>query len=190
MIIQSDLKWSLHIETIIKKLHKTIGVINRSKNKLNTEIMLTLYYSFFYPYLIYGNIFWGAANKHLIDKIHILQKRYIRLCFHLNRFDHTEDYFLKTQILTIDQINDYLTLNFIYRILNFAEYNVLNTFERINSNTRCFGELRIPKSRTALNDKSWRIEGAKKWNKLNLNDKTFVSYSCFKKETKKTIINE
>ena len=186
LIIQSDLKWHLHIEMILNKLYKTVGIIRKARNKLTSEIVLLLYYSFFYPFLIYGNIFWGATNKTLIYKLTVIQKRFIRICFSLNYMDHTKIFFQNNQILNIEQINKFITLCFIYKVLNFENYRSLDRFDRVGHG-RYFGYLRAEKSRTVVNDKSWSVRGLYLWNELGINNCS-VTFMNFKKMVKTLLL--
>ena len=47
IIIDHRLNWNEHIHHIKSKLSKSIGIISKAKKYLNTETLLTLYYSFF-----------------------------------------------------------------------------------------------------------------------------------------------
>ena len=185
LIIQSDLKWTAHIDMVLNKLHKLIGVIYKAKNKLTCEIMLLLYFSFFYPYLIYVNIFWGDANKFLINKLRVTQNRYLRMCFSLNYLDSTKEVLRKNKLMTIEQINQFVTVCFIYKVLYVDGYQFLNKIEKINHGRRQ-GTLVIDKSRTVLNDKSWSVRGLQLWNSLQM-DVYKPTYIAFKKSLKEYI---
>ena len=41
------------------KIARGIGMIIKARHCLNKNALLTLYYSFIYPYLIYCNVVWG-----------------------------------------------------------------------------------------------------------------------------------
>ncbi|ESN96718.1 hypothetical protein HELRODRAFT_163815 [Helobdella robusta] len=68
---------------------KVIGIVYKARDKLDCGTKLMLYYSFIYPYLIYGNIFWGSTFKFWINKVFIAQKYFVRICFGLSKYDHT-----------------------------------------------------------------------------------------------------
>ena len=104
-IMQGDLKWDEHVNALLSKMYKVTGIIYKSRCKLNEDIMLMLYYSLFYPYLIYGNIFWGSSYKYLSNKLSISQKRFLRMCLFMKRSDHTAPIYIKHKILNIEQLN-------------------------------------------------------------------------------------
>jgi hypothetical protein len=75
IIIEENLSWKKHIDFISLKISKSIGIINRTKHKLNSKSMITLYYSLIYPYLTYANIIWGNQELTYLNKLRILQKK-------------------------------------------------------------------------------------------------------------------
>ena len=73
--IDDRLTWSVHIFHINNKLAKTLGILHKIKHLLNSDTLLTLYYTLFYPYLNYCNVVWGMANKTIQKSLVLLQKR-------------------------------------------------------------------------------------------------------------------
>ena len=63
VIIDSHLSWMDHVQHIRKKISKWIGILYKTKDYLKSDTLLTLYYSFVYPYLIYCIEVWGATTK-------------------------------------------------------------------------------------------------------------------------------
>ena len=58
---------------------KGFGVICKAKRMLKKETLITLYYSFVYPYLQYGIIAWGNTYINVIDPIFNLTCIYLML---------------------------------------------------------------------------------------------------------------
>ena len=63
--------------------------------------MKTLYYSLIHPHITYCLLAWGNANKNILKKITILQKRAIRLIDQAHYNSHSEPIFNKLNILKI-----------------------------------------------------------------------------------------
>ena len=66
--IDSQLNWKKHIDYICKKLSKCVGIIAKARKELYKSSLITLYYSFAYPYFIYCNHVWGNTFNTLIDR--------------------------------------------------------------------------------------------------------------------------
>ena len=72
VIIDDTISWVHHITYIKNKISKGIGIMS-----LKRKSLLTLYYSYIYPYMIYCIEAWGNASD--LDQLYIIQKKVIRL---------------------------------------------------------------------------------------------------------------
>src|SRR6218665_860204 len=115
VLIDSHLTWKDHIMLVTKKVSKNIGVIARIKHCLPHKILLSLYYTLIFPYFSYCNIIWGSNYKTHLSNLFILQKRAIRLICNLPRFSSTKASFFKLNLLTLNNINKYQMLLFMFR---------------------------------------------------------------------------
>ena len=79
VIIDSKLTWKAHIQHIVNKLSKISGVIYKLRYLLNSKTTLLLYDAMVVPYLTYCAIVWAAAPKTTLNRLHLLQKRVLRL---------------------------------------------------------------------------------------------------------------
>ena len=67
IIIDDQLKWLEHIQYIKNKVSKSVGILCKVQKYLDQQTLHNLYYTFEYPYLIYGVEIWGnACNVFLI----------------------------------------------------------------------------------------------------------------------------
>ena len=57
--IDNNLNWKILIDYNAGKLSRGIGILYTARTKLSHECLLTLYYIFIYPLLIYCNHIWG-----------------------------------------------------------------------------------------------------------------------------------
>ena len=67
IMMDDKLTWKKHIEHISKKIAKSIGIMYRLKPFVNTETLLSLYYTLVYPYLLvalYGEILVQPTYNH------------------------------------------------------------------------------------------------------------------------------
>ena len=79
VIIDSHLSWMDHVQHIRKKISKGIGILYKTKDYLKSDTLLTLYYSFVYPNLIYCIEVWGAITKGNLISLLKTQKRVVRM---------------------------------------------------------------------------------------------------------------
>ena len=58
LIIQSNLKWNSHIETIARSANKKLNLMRKFKYDLNRKSLEIVYKSFIRPLVEYGDILW------------------------------------------------------------------------------------------------------------------------------------
>ena len=112
-----------HIFFISTRISGAIGVLYRVKDYFPRKILKIVYYSFIYPYLTYGIIFWGNAAKIHVNKIILLQKKAVRIINGSNYLDHTNPIFKSCSLLKLPDIFKMETCKFIYKDIQFS--NVL-----------------------------------------------------------------
>ena len=98
-VLDDKFSWVGHVEHVCKKLASANYAINATKNLLPPKVRKTLYYSLFDSHLNFGNLLWGCADKKLLYKIEILQKRCIRNVALKSFKAHTEPIFKNLEIL-------------------------------------------------------------------------------------------
>ena len=113
--IDNRLTWKKHISYISGKVSRGIGVIVRARRVLNSDALLTLYYSFIYPFFTYCNHVWGSAYATSLQPLLLLQKRSVRIITFSGYRDHTDPLFHELGLLKISDINKYVLRKFMYR---------------------------------------------------------------------------
>ena len=81
IIIDDNLNYKNHVEYIVRKLNKHLGVINHIKYFINKTILISLYYSLFFSYLYYCNLIWGETYKTCLNKIYQIQRKFFNIIF-------------------------------------------------------------------------------------------------------------
>ena len=61
VIIDKNLTWKDHILCVSVKIARGLGMIIKARKYLNKAALMSLYYSFIYPYLTYCNQIRGTA---------------------------------------------------------------------------------------------------------------------------------
>ena len=69
LIIDENLTWKYHIDSVTNRISCNIGVINKLKSFIPEKILYSLYFSLVLPYINYGILVWGGACKIYIEKI-------------------------------------------------------------------------------------------------------------------------
>ena len=112
IIINKHLNWTSHVDMLSAKLSKTIGILNTLKHDLPTNILRTLYTSLILCHLNYGVLLWGPKLR-VNDKLHILQKKAVRIITSSSYFAHSEPLVKQLRLLkTCDIYKCQLLKNF------------------------------------------------------------------------------
>ena len=107
IIIDYKLNWSPHITYISKKIAKGVGIILKARKLFDQETLLTLYYTFVYPYLNYCIHVRGKAyNVHIHDLI-ILQNKAMRIVHCVPPRTNVEKLCFDSNILTLKRLYSY-----------------------------------------------------------------------------------
>ena len=101
MLQDKNLSFKNHIDQIIIKISKTVGMIAKLRHFLPRKTLIQIYNSLIGPYLSYAIAVWGSADKCYINKILILQKRALRFVYFAKPRDHAIPFFLDAGILPI-----------------------------------------------------------------------------------------
>ena len=82
--LDEHLTWSDHVETIIGKISKTCGILNKLTYRLPQSMLLNIYNTLILPYLQYCAIILANCNHFKFNSLFIIQKRAVRNICSLN----------------------------------------------------------------------------------------------------------
>ena len=117
VLIDSKLTWCNHISYLKRKISKGIGILCKLRKCFSSSTLLTLYYSFIYPYLLYCIEVWGNTSQCYLFPLFKLQKKSIRIIVSEKFNAHTKPIFLKLQILSVSKLHTYSILLFMFKYI-------------------------------------------------------------------------
>ena len=79
VIIDNKLSWKDHVAHVASKVSRGMGMIIKTRNYLNRKSLLTLHYTFVYPYLTYCNHIWGNIYQSNLKHLCVLQNKSLRI---------------------------------------------------------------------------------------------------------------
>ena len=163
VIIDDELNWRDHVSFVCRKVDRGLWVIIKARKVLQQESLISLWYSFIYPYLIYCNHIWGSACKTLIEPLFILQKKALRIITGVHPRSPSEPLFRQLKFLNCENIFKYLVGHLMYRVYH-GELSTLQFLFVKNSyihmhDTRQSGHYHKPVCRTNLGKSSLRYFG-------------------------------
>ena len=192
VILDENLNWNDHLNTIENKVSKNIGILYKAKSIINSEGLRSLYYSFVHSYLNYGNLSWGSTHKTKLKRLASKQKQAIRIINGDNEMSINEK-MEKLNILNVYKINLYQSLIFMYRVKNKTiPYVFQQRFEEVNHqyptrfshNNYSQGKIKLSQTKFAISSRGPRL-----WNNILTPVQKMCTSKCsFKKSIKETLI--
>ena len=144
ILIDSKLSFKQHITSITKKISRAIGLLYKLRHYVSKKVLIMMYYSLIYPFLIYALPVYGTANHIHLNSIHLLQKKVVRLVTFSDSISHS---------LTIFEVFKVETSKFVFESLNHINPHQFHDFFTYPSNPRNTTNTRnnnlfIPQART------------------------------------------
>ena len=196
VMIDNKLTWKYHVNYIAGKIARGIGILIKARAYLKKETMITLYYSFIYPYYIYCNHIWGTSCSKNIKRLFVLQKKAIRIICHANPRSQSEPLFKELKLLNVWQINEFLNGQFMYKCYHNLLPSVFDTYFIRTRDIHKYGTRQatayfdIPKVKTEYRKTSIQFRGPFIWNKIIKNKiSPNISIHTFKSKLKHLILN-
>ena len=183
MHLDNKLKFGVHINSVCKKVSKSIGILYKLKYLLPLPCLKMLYYSFVYPYLLYCVNIWGGTFASYLKPLFILQKKSVRIINNALYDDHSTPLFYNNRILKLPDIYVYTLSIYMFDHHNDAQFERNHHYFTRNRN-----DLLPPLERLSGTQKSVLYNGCRIWNDLPINIREIQCKFTFKKELKNYLI--
>ncbi|CAM1295290.1 Uncharacterised protein at_DN0754 [Pycnogonum litorale] len=109
VLIDKHLSWSYHIDSLLNRLSKYIGIFaTKVRHILTTKSLVTLYSHLVKPCIDYALLIYGSASSSHIKKIFTFQKKLVRIITFTGFREHSQPLFSLLGIFNISET--YLSL--------------------------------------------------------------------------------
>jgi hypothetical protein len=197
VLIDSTLSWRPHISELSKKIAKSVGILSKLRHYLNTDILISIYYSLIYSFIIYGIEIWGQTYVSYLKPISTLLKKTVRIITFSDYRCHSEQIFKLLNLLKFSDLISLSLLKFVFRWKNkllpacFANYydflsDTHSHQTRQSSNDNIF---LTHKRSDQFGRRSIKYSGALLWNLVPYEIKSSSSLSIFSKKIKQYMID-
>ena len=186
LVLNSAFTWSDHVTYICNKVSKKLGMLYKSKTRLNRNSLVKLYCSWIRPMIDYCSQCYDNLSTGDCLRLERLQRRAALTCTGAISRSATQKLFYDVGWPKLSDRRKSLRLNLIYKIINNASTHYLindfvQTQRRISFyNFRSTDKFEIPFSRTTKFAKSFFPSTIRLWNDLPQNIKLIHSMSNFK----------
>ena len=189
VVLDNHLTFKCHIDNVVNKLSKGIGILCRARHSLYANYLKTLYTSLIQPYVNYCLIIWGHTYTSYIHRIQMSLKKIVRIITGSEYRAHTAELFSKLQIMDVYQLYKFQVSAFVYRCLRrelpnyFCEYFSHNITSRLSHNL----QTRFCSKKVC--EFSVKFTGPKFWNEIPIGIKKLNSQNHFKSKLKSHIMS-
>ena len=186
LLVDTGLKFTEHIRYISNKLSKSVGILYKLKDYVPQRVLINLYYSLVYPYLLYGNTVWGGTFDQHLEPLKLIQKKILRIITGSEYLAHTNPLFYQTNILKVSDLHKYLLAQYMFKL---REINP-EIFDRQHSYyTRYRNDAQAAFNRLTLTQHSLSYAGPHIWNELPRNIRESKGLAQFRHLVKGYYIN-
>uniref|UniRef100_A0A8D8VLG4 Uncharacterized protein n=1 Tax=Cacopsylla melanoneura TaxID=428564 RepID=A0A8D8VLG4_9HEMI len=159
-MLQPNLCWDSHMESVAKKMNTNIFLLRNLANSVSPNVLRTAYFGLIHPHLTYAVLAWGHSA--IRERAFGLQRKAIRVIHGLGYRDPCNDAFRSLEIMTFPCL-------FIYQCLLYIKTNEHDFVRQRNlhsHNTRHQNDIRPEFTRLAKNQSGTRYWCVKFYNKL------------------------
>ena len=189
--IDHNLSFDNHMDIVIKKISKSLGILKRVSQFVPLQSRITLYNTIVLPHFDYCTTIWDMSSSKQINRLQILQNRGMKIVLQCHRRTHICDRLSKLKWLNVRQRLFYLKSIFMYKIVNKLTPLYLSNMATPvthSHNTRSKDTNSL--ARCLCHPKSIMFSGFQLWNSLPTNLKTTPSINVFKKHCIKYILGQ
>jgi hypothetical protein len=193
VFMDQKLNWNQHINYITGKISRGLGMISRVSRFMPFNVMLTLYYSLIYPYLLYCCIAWGGASATALHKLEVLQNRSLRLITQSPYRSSASPLYKRLNILKLSDIYRLQISMFMFRVRESQLPSSCMRYCPLNSHShygmRVINMFVMPAFRTNIRERCISVTGPRTWNSLPVAFKSSVSLFAHKNAVHKYFIS-
>ena len=191
--LDEQLNFSHHVNHISKKISKTLGVLNKTRDVFPPNIRLMLYNSLILPYINYGITSWHCCPAYNRNKIAMLQRKAIRLIRNLGPRANTGQHFSALDTLPVDKMFEFQVGQFAFKTVIEGQnsefyYIVEDNTIRHRYNSRLIGTLRLPRVDKEKCRNSMEYKFVETWNNIPEQIRNSESTSSFKANFKRFLL--
>lgn len=156
------MRWDETVQMIAKKLSKVVGIIYKHRKTLPQSVLRLLYNSLLYSCFNYCFLVWGNTNFANIHRVHILQKKVVRILCNEAHDSHTAPFFKKLGIVPITNHYEYKLALAYKAAINHPGNSLLSLSSLHSQNTsyatRHADARTVPRSRTNYGNQMVRYQ--------------------------------
>lgn len=193
IIIQKDLKWDVHVSSLINKLNSHIPLYYQIRNTLSNKQKIMIYKALALSKLIYGIELYSKVSKQWLKQLQKTQNRLLKILLKEPILLSTNLLHKKYDILKIEDLANLRKLLIGHRVMHSANFNVayenmkpirMNQARNLRNNLNFIVDLNYYAHKNKVIENACVL-----WNDLNVNEKRITDRNKFKTTYQKKTLN-
>ena len=185
--IDSDLTWNHHIETLIKRISRSIFLLTKLKKYTAKDNLKLFFNAHIMSHINYASSLYDGCSKDTFKKLNSIHRRAIKHLHHQHG-QSTDDKLKVLQILPLTKQLEYNKLIVTHNIYNGRTPTYLNNLIKKTAERYASMNLLAPTPRIDLYKTSLAYSGTELWNKLPIEIRKITSRNTFKKSLLKHLL--
>ena len=167
LIFDESLNFKNHIEHLIPKINRGIGLLKRLSSCLGKNELTLMFNAFVLPYYTYCIECWGFTINKLTSPLEKLHKKAIRIIFGKSFIHHTKPLYEASNILPFYDLVRFCASKYIHQSLLHGARNIFTFVSHIITTRQISNSnLVLPKFRLEVLKRSLFYEGVKMYNSV------------------------
>ena len=196
LFLDNHLTFKHHIDYVNNKLIKFVSIFYKLRDKLNTQILQMIYFSFVYPHILYGIELYANTSKTALKSLIVLNNKILRVLQQQPYRTHTAELYKRYNTLPIPELHVYQLLLLVHKFIHhrhrlppaFTDYFLLNSSIH-NYSTRIKNDLHLHSLSSTMGKRSIKFKASQLWNQLPSELKQIQSHNTFKRDLKTYLLN-
>ena len=197
--IDEKLSWKSHMEYILSKTRRNLGVVRKISPFITKDALYQLYFALIFSHLKYGIIVWHNGNITMRKKLQACSNNFVRLINSLHNRQSVREIMKDSNLLSINQIYHSEISKLYHKLENGT---IPNCFTELFENQTRESTIRTrsrsthfqPYRRIRLTQQAFNFQGPKIWNSIpstiKIDDENCpLENSLFAKNIKEYVIN-
>jgi hypothetical protein len=185
LVIAKDLTWNSHIDEIVDKANRRLGILRGLKYKLDRLSLERIYLGLIRPLLEYGDIIWHSESDAL-DQLEKVQRNAARIVVGATAKCRTHGLYAETAWEPLNERREFHRQTLMFKIVNNLAPQYLQDLvpnlvqDRTGYNLRNRGNLDAPLARLNVYADSFFPRTSTAWNNLSPSIRNAPSVEAFK----------
>ena len=162
VILDENITFKQHIKELCRKLNLILIMMRAIRPYFDQKTMIDLYYSFFYPHMLYGIEFWGHASDTDLKRVLTIQKATVRVILNKNPREHVTSFFKVLKIMPIKMLFKFCTLKLLLK--TFSNEFLMSLKPKHSYNTHN-DDLAVQKANNKRGERSLLCSGVSLYNR-------------------------